>query len=499
MRPYVPWLAAILSLELLSALTIFHPQAQIIALVILTILVFVLAWRRPAVAASLLLMEYIIGSKGALLRAGGDGLGHGGVPLRIAWFGAFFLGWLFWSFQNKTYRQWGGYVKGRENYLVLGVVLVYAFVRGLALHHPFVFDDANAWGVWLLLLPVIDLTYHKWDELRQFVPKALMVAFIWLAIKTLGLFYLFSHLTNQGWLDAIYLWVRRTGVGEITRVFPGVNAWRVFFQSHIYVLPVIVGGTWYAVFHQKLSKVFWAIWILAWATAIVSLSRSLFIGIGVGLMGSLVLCVVVRHATPLLPGTRSEGGRTTPLHVGVRAGMAVVTSLMLVTALFYAPPRPSGSLLNLLASRVDAGDAASVSRWKLLPILLEGVKRHPVLGSGFGATVTYKSSDPRVVAATGGTYTTYAFEWGWLDHWFKFGIVGIPLLLWIVLRLMGQGWRSSYEGWVRGAIVCSLIGLAVTHVFTPYLNHPLGIVWLIVLEAMMLGSTRGSSATTKTA
>lgn len=184
-----------------------------------------------------------------------------------------------------------------------------------------------------------------------------------------------------------------------------------------------------------------------------------------------------------------------PLRIGSRIITVVVVSLMLVTAIFYAPPRSAGSLLTLLASRVDAGDAASVSRWKLLPILFDGVKRHPVLGSGFGATVTYKSSDPRVVAATGGVYTTYAFEWGWLDHWFKFGIVGIPLLIWIVLALIRGVWSSSHDWWIRGTVVCSLIALAATHVFTPYLNHPLGIVWLIVMEAFLLGSTRRSTTT----
>ena len=126
-----------------------------------------------------------------------------------------------------------------------------------------------------------------------------------------------------------------------------------------------------------------------------------------------------------------------------------------------------------------------MSRWTLLPALWQGIERHPVLGSGFGATVTYTSHDPRVVAATGGSYTTYAFEWGWLDHWFKFGIFGIPLMLWIVGRLMFRSWRSSEPLWIRGTLVASLFALAITHVFTPYLNHPLGIVWLVSLEAWL--------------
>ena len=48
------------------------------------------------------------------------------------------------------------------------------------------------------------------------------------------------------------------------------------------------------------------------------------------------------------------------------------------------------------------------------------------MGRGFGATVTYQTRDPRILADNGsGEYTTYAFEWGWLDIWLKLGIFGL--------------------------------------------------------------------------
>ncbi len=475
MSRYWPWICLVGGVELVSALTFLHPQAQTLALSICVVAMFFTAIRRPAVASSALLIEFVIGSKGALLRAGGDGLGHGGISLRIALFIAFFAGWLVWSIQHKTYQNWKGYLKGREIYIGLGILLVYAFGRGVFLHNAFTLADANAWGVWLLLLPALDLAKHEQNKLKEFLPYALGVAFAWLCMKTLVLFYLFSHVTSSFVLNEIYLWVRRTGVGEITRAIAGMNAWRVFFQSHIYLLPVIIGMAWYALFHERLSKRMWGLWMVAWATLIVSLSRSLFMGLVVGLVGGLVIALVAHQAN------RFKGLYKT----FARVLAAVIGGLLLVTVLFYAPPRSNGSLRDLLASRVDAGDDASASRWTLLPALWGGIKKHAVLGSGFGATVTYASRDPRVVAATGGVYTTYAFEWGWLEHWFKFGILGIPLMFLLVVRLGWRMWHSEYDLWFRGAMISSLLALVVTHMFTPYLNHPLGIIWLITFEAIV--------------
>lgn len=483
------WFTIITVLELVSALTIFHPMAHGAALVFTTLVVAVLAYRKPSLAVSLLLIEYVIGSKGALLRFGGDGVGHGGVPLRIAWFLAFLLGWSIWSLRCKTYRDWSIYLRGRCIYLLLAMVLVYAFVRGFVLHNTFVFDDANAWAVWLLLLPALDLARHKKDELLHHVPQALLAAFVWMSLKTLGLFYLFSHLTDPLWLEPIYLWVRRTGVAEITRALAGVNVGRVFFQSHIYVLPVILGGAWYVWLKKDMPRVGWIVSILAWATLTVSLSRSLVMGVVAGMIASIGLFFYRRGDTPVARSVDrpKEGRHAYRPFIELTSFIAMILGgFFLVVALFYAPPHPSsGSLVRLVISRTDLTGEAAVSRWKLLPMLWQAVERHPVLGSGFGATVTYVTHDPRVVAATGGSYTTYAFEWGWLDHWFKLGILGIPLLLWIMVRLMALSWRSPEPLWIRATLVTSLLALAVTHVFTPYLNHPLGIVWLVGVEAWL--------------
>jgi len=458
-------------LELVSAFTSFSGTAHSAALVIAAFIMMFFAYRYPSIAASALLVEYVIGSKGALLRFGGDGMGHGGIPLRIALFVAFVVGWLFWSIQHKTYRDWPLYVRGRGVYVCLAIMLGYAFLRGMYLNNTFVFEDANAWGVWMLLLPALDLTHHLAPHLRRDIPRAVGAAFVMMTLKTLVLFYLFAHLTDGFWLNVIYLWVRRTGVGELTHVLVGSSAWRVFFQSHIYVLPVILGGLWYALSAQNMKRRGWIFSVLAAATLIVSLSRSLVIGVVGGGIASLGYGFGMK---------RVEGVSGLKYLVGTTSA-----ALLLVGMLFYAPPHSIGSLTNLFASRTDMSGEAAVSRWVLLPALWKGITHHPVLGSGFGAIVTYQSHDPRLVATANGAYTTYAFEWGWLDHWFKLGIFGIPLMMWIVIRLAARSWRTPLPLWIRGTLVTSLFALATTHVFTPYLNHPLGIVWLVSVEAWL--------------
>ncbi len=453
----------ILALELCSWLTIFHLWAQAVAMLVIGCLFFWITMRRPTLGFAFLAIEYLIGSKGALLRAG--------LPLRIILFIIFLLGWAVWSWRLQTWRSWKGYLPGRRVYLVLAGVLVYAVAlgwwRGQRL---FLWEDANAWGAWVLLLPVLDLAHHETDHLRHDASAAILAALIWLPLKTLGLFYLFSHgFAVAG--DPLYLWIRRTGVGEITRVAGFIH--RIFFQSHIYALFATIS----ALLISRKRRLWFFLVTLSVAELIVSLSRSLLIGLVAGLgVGMVLIFWARRFSSP-------------PVHFAPRFLIHVLSTIvagcLLVIALVYAPPFRPTSLSDVLRARFDTNEGAVVSRWQLLPVLWKGILAHPILGSGFGATVTYQSQDPRVLAMTGGVYTTYAFEWGWLEQWFKFGLIGIPLMVWILVRLLRRSWQSSLPVETRIALVASLVALMVTHFFTPYLNHPLGIFFLVSVEGLL--------------
>jgi O-antigen ligase len=179
-------------------------------------------------------------------------------------------------------------------------------------------------------------------------------------------------------------------------------------------------------------------------------------------------------------------GKVKPILTSAFVGVALIAAALM----FPVPPVAFVSLGDIVSSRTDMGEAAAVSRWQLLPKLWEKIRERPITGSGFGVTVTYESKDPRVIEKTGGTgiYRTYAFEWGWLDFWLKFGILGIPLMLWVVVWLGWRIWRLDEPRWLRVGAVVSLAALVVLHFFTPYLNHPLGFAFIFLGEGLIMTS-----------
>jgi hypothetical protein len=75
-----------------------------------------------------------------------------------------------------------------------------------------------------------------------------------------------------------------------------------------------------------------------------------------------------------------------------------------------------------------------------------------------------------------------------LDFWLKLGVLGIPLMLWILGWLGWRIWRLDEPRWLRVGAVSSLMALAVLHFFTPYLNHPLGFAFILIGEGLITAS-----------
>jgi hypothetical protein len=154
----------------------------------------------------------------------------------------------------------------------------------------------------------------------------------------------------------------------------------------------------------------------------------------------------------------------------ILASMAIVTA----TVLFPFPPPAggfsAGSLLRARVSNLTGGEAA-------------------MLGHGFGKELMYITKDPRILAMNPtGEYVTYAFEWGYLELIVKYGVLGLCVYLGILLSLFWRTWQGLHA-YARGALdegglwflAFGLGGLVLvaTHVFSPYLNHPLGIGFIL--------------------
>ncbi|MCR4278662.1 MAG: glycosyltransferase [bacterium] len=484
-NPWVLWMLGIVFFEIISRATVFHPYPRAIATIIAGGLMAVITMRKPNVGIVLLLTELMLGSKGALLKIPRGFEVDGGVSLRMVLTGAFLFGWAisflpnlrrnmeFGKEQIEDEGRQGFFHYIRDNgkpWIAVFLLIAYASLRGLSLGNERFSQDVNAWLYLALLIPVILVSRAYGVEMIRSVKNAVIASLLWLPIKTLGLLYIFSH-GIKSMSQPFYLWVRRTGVGEITLVTG--NLFRIFIQSQVYAIFGILFTVSRFIFEIGSRLSFWVL-TASIVSVLISLSRSFWMGLFFGLITIVVLCARMRFKSVL---------KTISVSIG---SVVVALGILFAVVAFPYPRIDVGSLSTLFGSRGSTTDAASESRWNLLPVLVDKIKEAPVLGHGFGATVMYQTKDPRILAQNPeGWYTTHAFEWGWLEFWIKFGILGIPVMLWLLISIGWRIWNAKTEKWIKIGFISSLVTLGVIHVFTPYLNHPLGFGFLLLTEGYL--------------
>ncbi|MDP2656213.1 MAG: glycosyltransferase [bacterium] len=441
-------------------------------------------------AGLVVLAELIIGSKGGLFAWS---IGDNTINVRIIIFIgiclAWFLKYVYSAIQTKTFFP-AGFLTMRKSvfrwwYVAMGVIIIAGTLYGWARNDvSSVFADANAW-YYFFIAPVLYDTFADKGGYKQ-MARLICVAIALQITKTLSLVYLMSHPgIGSDLMTAVYRWVRDTGVGEITLV--SQNVYRTFLQSQIYLLPFFLGILAYVRWGGEGKSPYMprytgrAIWVgsLIVSGIIISQSRSL----GVALVCSgVVLAVLAAKGI-------SWKRYAVLIGKGVCMGLfALVIIIGVIKIPFFATQTDVG--VNSVKKRFES-EAAVGSRWSLLPVMSKEVLHNPLIGYGFGKTLTYISQDPRVLENDpSGTYTTYAFEWGYLDILLKLGLVGLIVYALFFLHILYRGWKAIKNtviekngmqyAWRMG-IWLGLIALAITHFFTPYLNHPLGIAYLIMV------------------
>ncbi len=378
---------------------------------------------------------------------------------------------------------------------VLYAVFALAFLNGWLQGHSVsdVFFDGNGY-VYYAAVPAL-LAGLTDPTVRRRTVIALAAALSWSLTKALVVLFVFSHRLMVIAPD-MYVWVRDTRVGEITRMVG--DFYRIFFQSHVFALPLLFAAFTYllavADWRSRTSRAALAVFLVAATAVIMGFSRSFWFGIAVAGLALVAWAAWSGLFTGLWRRT------------AVLAAAALFTAVAVVGAVYAFPfPARTGdvSLAALLGGRALSlsEDAAATSRWSLLPKMMAAIGRHPFIGSGFGATVTYKTSDPRILALIpSGEYSTYAFEWGWHDLWLKLGLLGLAALLWflwsairpafeILVDARRQDAAVKEKAAMAAAILSGFSALLATNVFSPYLNHPLGI-GIIVLLASFAGAIR---------
>lgn len=465
-------ISGLLLAELVSYLGYFLPWVNTAGFFILVLLCAYLCVKKLEYGVYLVLLELFIGSLGKLffLEIGGLNL-----SIRIAlWLVVMSFWSAGWILEQIRTRKFINPLSSlfKWYFLALGLFIVWGLGNGLLNGHSFsnLFFDFNGWLYFTLLFPLYSLI--KEDGVADRIKGMMIAGSGWLAMKSLVIMYAFSHGTI-GFNYDFYKWVRDSGIGEITMMDGGF--YRIFSQGHIFTLIIFLLLLLWLVVQPKSWKEnrSASVWLIIFLSVnLINLSRSNWVGlvIGVGIIGLYLL----------IAKQWQQIGR-----LAVRLLLSGALAIMLIFSIVKFPwPSSTAdfdpSLLSDRASRIK-DEAGVSSRWALLPVLWQEIRTAPALGKGFGATVTYVSKDPRVLEQyIDGRYTTFAFEWGWLDVWLKLGIFGLSAYVFLMARLAIAVWRMSELGAERLYYILPLASVASVNFFSPYANHPLGIGILIL-------------------
>lgn len=486
--------------EIFSFCAFLYPIFNKICFVSILLLTLIVSLNNLGNGIYILFTELFIGSFGYLFFYD---LGGTSISLRIGLFLVIMSVWLA-KMINKEYRQRAITTlksnKFLKYYLFLFVFLSLGVIIGLIGNNGTsnVFFDANAYAYFALVFPLLTtITDLKQVKNIFFI---LFAAATSISIKTLILLFIFSHKIYY-LMGVLYPWVRDFRFAEITAMQG--NFYRIFSQTHLYVLiplffmAVILWGNFKKIsLLKRRDKIFSVLlFILFLSVIIVNLSRSFWVG---GLCGFLVMgCVLIFTFKARLINIIK-------FFISLIVGTIGSILLIIMIVKFPYPREGTQFFIDLLGDRATAinEEVGASSRWNLLPPLVSAAAKHPLLGSGFGEMVTYKSNDPRVLAVNPtGNYSTFAFEWGYLDIILKIGLAGMFFYLLLILKIWAEGWRymtvlnsnphphiiSINDFSFPSLVISLLLGLILvlgTSIFSPYMNHPLGIGYIMLVTVV---------------
>jgi hypothetical protein len=391
------------------------------------------------------------------------------VSLRMAVFIGFFIGYTIFLIRTKSRVPLSPF----SSLFPLLLAILIGFTSGFLFQDPIrAFTDGNAYFFLLYAIPILGHAYSSKDRSAFF--QILAAGAIWNMIISFGILYLFTHF-NETFLQTSYVFLRDVRLAEITNI--GRGFYRVFIQSQFFV---IVFGTLliplYVQLAEKRDRILISVLLGGViSTLLLSLSRSFWIGVGACLIVFMVLLI------------RSQIGRDNHgffNRVSFLFLSVLFSILFIAIVIFFPFPTQklgAGDLADVFSKRAQT-DVAISSRWKLIDPMSQAIREHPFIGNGFGASVSFVSDDPRVREMyPDGVWSTSSMEWGWLELWLKMGILGPISFLILFGFLLRQlfGYLKTDRAWIGIGFISSLIFLYVTNAFSPYLNHPIGLGFLL--------------------
>ena len=431
-------------------------------------------------------VELFIGSLGYLFFIDVDEFR---ISVRLGLFLAVMLGWLINVMKSKKVEFFKSYYW--KSFLLLCVFFLLGIILGLRNGNNIkdIFFDFNGYLYFGLIFVAFSVINSK-ERINNFL-QILVASISAMFLKTIFLLFYFSHVFSDDLVSMVYRWIRDTRVGEISPILS--NFYRIFFQGHIWSLFLFIIFLLIIILLNKdaLGKknyiYSWVMVIISSLMIIISFSRSFWLAIFIALL-FVIWYIIKKEKFRIKQITK----------IALISLLVLILELGFITGLVNVKlPNFGGgdsvSITSLIRDRVsDTDEAAFASRYELLKPLTTKYLESPFVGSGFGTTVTYETLDPR----SKGSYTTYSFEWGYLDIMTKIGLLGFLAYLFFIYKIFKQGTlllrtttnREEYI-LILGLLI-SLVVLLLVHITTPYLNHPLGIFLLIIISSILYTRTK---------
>jgi len=360
--------------------------------------------------------------------------------------------------------------------LVVGWGVLRGYLNGNAFED--IFLDLNAYlflGLGFVFFEVI----KSWAQIKR-VLEILMAAVFILATKGLAYYLIFASDPDFFRLD-MYRWERITEKGQLAHL--GNNLYRILFLSDIYPLMAIFifGIILLFVYLKKFGmpkpakKVLWGLVAAASFLMVISFFRSFFAaGLATLILGVGLLIYKLKF------GWKKVGVAVLMLLLIMAMEVGLVVGISKALEAWVVDHQ-----MMVQKDILSEEDPGVYGRMALIGPLSEEFKGSPILGQGLGRRIEvnlYPGDDPR-------NGSTFAFEWGYFDMLVKFGSIGLIVILLFLLKVVWQGYRLviNKEDRQRQAISLGLwlglIALILTHMVSPYINHPLGLGYLLFVAA----------------
>lgn len=494
------------SIYLLSYLGYLFPILNAVIFWLILITTIVLSFKKLEYGVLIVLSELFVGGRGYLFSFNFFGFV---VSLRLALFCAVFL---FWFFYYRSYNKYS-FVKSKYflPFVFLTFIIILAAARGVYFGHSLknIFFDLNGYLYFAFIFPVFDVI-NKNNLIKKLLQN-LIAAATTLALLTIFIGFGFSFLHPEVRLDldksgilsfefekgeeitqeishsvlakeelktfalrrdmseqkqAEYRWSRDTGIGELAYI--SGRFFRFFSASQLY--QVILFGLILFFFKDKFfQKTLFkkdsflpaVILGIIFLSIFISFSRSFW-------LGTIAICLFFLFSLP-----------KKYLFKTIFFGFVLLIILILVLK-FFTP-----SVYDSFSDRISSifrpqTQSTALTRINILNSAWQEIKQHFLFGWGFGKIISYES----VIPGASGILKVFAFEWQYLEILLKLGLIGIIFYSWFLFSIFTEGYKlknlSGEKKFIANTLIAGLFGFLIINITTPYLNHPLGIGFLII-------------------